>query len=171
MNGILFRNAEAVEKLRDVDTLVVDKTGTLTLGRPQLVDLVVRGIDEATAPALVASVERASEHPLAQAMVEARAGARHPSSPPVQDFFIATGQGVVGSVGGRQVAVGSTRFMQAAGIPHSLLGSADALRAQGKTVIFAAVDGRVAAVIAVADPIKETTPEAVAALKALGVRW
>jgi P-type Cu+ transporter len=169
INGILFRNAEAVEKLREVDTLVVDKTGTLTLGRPQLVDLVVEGIDEATALQLVASVERASEHPLAQALVGA-AEARGIRLSPVSDFFTATGQGAVGSVGGRQVAVGSTGFMQAAGIPQSLLGRADALRAQGKTVIYAAVDGRVSAVIAVADPIKETTPEAVAALKALGVR-
>ena len=169
INGILFRNAEAVEKLRDVDTLVVDKTGTLTLGRPQLVDLVAEGIDEATALQLVASVERASEHPLAQALVGA-AEARGIRLSPVSDFFTATGQGAVGSVGGRQVAVGSTGFMQAAGIPQSLLGRADALRAQGKTVIYAAVDGRVSAVIAVADPIKETTPEAVAALKALGVR-
>jgi Cu+-exporting ATPase len=169
LNGILFRNAEAVEKLRDVDTMVVDKTGTLTLGRPQLVDLVVEGIDEATALQLVASVERASEHPLAQAMVDA-AQARGIRLLPVSDFFTATGQGAVGSVGGRQVAVGSTGFMQAAGIPQSLLGRADALRAQGKSVIYAAVDGRVVAVIAVADPIKETTPEAVAALKALGVR-
>jgi Cu+-exporting ATPase len=169
INGILFRNAEAVEKLRDVDTLVVDKTGTLTLGRPQLVDLVVEGIDEATALQLVASVERASEHPLAQALVGA-AEARGIRLSPVSDFFTVTGQGAVGSVGGRQVAVGSTGFMQAAGIPQSLLGRADALRAQGKTVIYAAVDGRVSAVIAVADPIKETTPEAVAALKALGVR-
>jgi Cu+-exporting ATPase len=169
LNGILFRNAEAVEKLRDVDTLVVDKTGTLTLGRPQLVDLVVEGIDEATALQLVASVERASEHPLAQALVGA-AEARGIRLSPVSDFFTATGQGAVGSVGGRQVAVGSTAFMQAAGIPQSLLGRADALRAQGKTVIYAAVDGRVSAVIAVADPIKETTAEAVAALKALGVR-
>ena len=169
INGILFRNAEAVEKLRDVDTLVVDKTGTLTLGRPQLVDLVVEGIDEATALQLVASVERASEHPLAQAMVDA-AQARGIRLSPVSDFFTATGQGAVGSVGGRQIAVGSTGFMQAAGIPQNLLGRADALRAQGKTVIYAAIDGRVSAVIAVADPVKETTAEAVAALKALGVR-
>jgi P-type Cu+ transporter len=169
INGILFRNAEAVEKLREVDTLVVDKTGTLTLGRPQLVDLAVEGIDEASALQLVASVERASEHPLAQALVGA-AEARGIRLSPVADFFTATGQGAVGSVGGRQVAVGSTAFMQAAGIPPTLRARADALRAQGKTVIHAAVDGRVVAVIAVADPIKDTSPEAVAALKALGVR-
>ena len=169
LHGILFRNAEAVEKLRDVDTLVVDKTGTLTVGRPQLVDLAVEGMDEATALQLVASVERASEHPLAQALVSA-AEARGIRLQPVQDFFTATGQGAVGSVGGRQVAIGSARFMQAAGIPRSLLERAEALRAKGYSVIFAAVDGKAVAVIAVADPIKETTPEAVAALKALGVR-
>jgi Cu+-exporting ATPase len=169
LNGILFRNAEAVEKLREIDTLVVDKTGTLTLGRPQLVDLAVDGIDESTALQLVASVERASEHPLAQALVGA-AEARGIRLQPVADFFTATGQGAVGSVNGRQVAVGSTAFMQAAGIPQGLNARAEALRAQGKTVIFAAIDARVAAVIAVADPIKQTTPEAVAALKALGVR-
>ena len=169
LNGILFRNAEAVEKLREIDTLVVDKTGTLTLGRPQLVDLAVDGIDESTALQLVASVERASEHPLAQALVGA-AEARGIRLQPVADFFTATGQGAVGSVNGRQVAVGSTAFMQAAGIPQGLNARAEALRAQGKTVIFAAIDARVAAVIAVADPVKQTTPEAVAALKALGVR-
>jgi Cu+-exporting ATPase len=158
-----------VEKLREVNTLVVDKTGTLTLGRPQLVDLVVEGIDESTALQLVASVERASEHPLAQALVGA-AEARGIRLQPVSDFFTATGQGAVGSVNARQVAVGSSGFMQAAGIPQGLNARAEALRAQGKTVIFAAIDGRVAAVIAVADPIKQTTPEAVAALKALGVR-
>ena len=169
LNGILFRNAEAVEKLRDVDTLVVDKTGTLTVGRPELVDVATEGIDETSALQLVASVERASEHPLAQALVGA-AEARGIRLQPVQDFFTATGQGAVGSVGGRQVAVGSARFMEAAGIPRSLLERAEALRAQGKSVIFAAVDGKAVAVLAVADPIKETTPEAVAALKALGVR-
>ena len=169
LNGILFRNAEAVEKLRDVDTLVVDKTGTLTVGRPELVDVATEGIDETTALQLVASVERASEHPLAHALVSA-AEARGIRLQPVQDFFTATGQGAVGSVGGRQVAIGSARFMEAAGVPRSLLERAEALRAQGKSVIFAAVDGKAVVVLAVADPIKETTPEAVAALKALGVR-
>jgi Cu+-exporting ATPase len=169
INGILFRNAEAVEKLRDVDTLVLDKTGTLTLGRPSVTDVVVDSMEEQELLRLVASLERASEHPLAQAVVRA-AEARGIRLSPVSDFFTATGQGAVGSVGGRQVAVGSTGFMQAAGIPPNLAARANALRVQGKTVIFAAVDGRVAALIAVADPIKDTTPEAVAALKALGVR-
>ena len=169
INGILFRNAEAVEKLRDIDTLVVDKTGTLTVGKPTVTDVVAESLDEKEVLSFVASLERASEHPLAQALVGA-AEARGIRLQPVQDFFTATGQGAVGSVGGRQVAVGSTAFMQTAGIPQSLLGRAEALRAQAKTVIFVAVDGRVVALIAVADPIKQTTPEAVAALKALGVR-
>ena len=169
INGILFRNAEAVEKLREVDTLVLDKPGPLTLGRPRDTDVAVDSVEEQELLRLVASLERASEHPLAQAVVGAAQG-RGIRLSPVADFFTATGQGAVGSVDGRQVSVGSTGFMQAAGIPPSLAARGNALRAQGKTVIFAALDGRVAAVIAVADPIKDTTPEAVAALKALGVR-
>jgi Cu+-exporting ATPase len=150
-NGVLFRSAEAVEKLRDVDTLVVDKTGTLTVGRPRLVDFA--GDDDALR--LVASVERASEHPLAQAIVEA-ALEKGLKLSPVQDFFAMTGQGVVGTVEGRQVAVGSRRFTQA---PASMEGQ-----------VFAAVNGKVVAGFNVADPIKETTPEAVAALHAEGIR-
>ncbi len=167
LNGILFRNAEAVEKLRDVDTLVVDKTGTLTLGRPQLVDVIVEGHGEREALALIASLERASEHPLAQAIVkgaEERGIALHP----VADFESITGQGVRGMVGGRRVAVGSRRFMP--DVPGPLAAKADQLRAQGKTALFAAIDGRAAAVIAVADPIKETTPDAVKGLRELGIR-
>jgi Cu+-exporting ATPase len=150
-NGILFRSAEAVEKLRDIDTLVVDKTGTLTVGRPRLVDF--SGDDEALR--LVASVERASEHPLAQAIVEA-AQAKGLALSPVQDFFAMAGQGVVGTVAGRQVAVGSRRFTQAA------------TGMDGQ--VFAAVDGKVVAGFTVADPIKETTPEAVRALHGEGIR-
>ena len=170
LNGILFRNAEAVEKLRDVNTLVVDKTGTLTLGRPELVDLAIEpGIDEADALRLIASLERASEHPLAQAIVT---GAENKgiALQPVEKFDSLTGQGVQGVVAGRRVAVGSRRLMEAyGGVPQALADKADALRAQGKTAMFAAIDARVAAVIAVADPIKETTPEAVKALQAQGV--
>jgi P-type Cu+ transporter len=168
MNGVLFRNAEALEKLRDVDTLVVDKTGTLTLGKPRLTD-VVTSLDEKDVLRLIASLERASEHPLAQAIVQG-AAERGVEAAPVDDFFSVTGQGVVGTVGGRQVAVGSARFMQSAGLSQSLNETAEALRADGKTALFAAVDGKVAAVVAVADPIKDTTPEAVRALKAEGVR-
>jgi Cu+-exporting ATPase len=172
LNGILFRNAEAVEKLREVDTLVVDKTGTLTLGRPQLVDFVAgdASMRETDALQLIASVERASEHPLAQAIVKG-AEDRGAALQPVENFESVTGQGVKGVVAGRRVAVGSRRFMEGYGsVPQALADQADALRAKGKTALYAAVDGRVAAVIAVADPIKETTLEAVKALQSEGVR-
>jgi Cu+-exporting ATPase len=170
LNGILFRNAEAVEKLREVDTLVVDKTGTLTLGKPQLTDVFTENFSEGEAVALIASVERASEHPLAQAIVKG-AEERGQKLQAVDPFESVTGQGVRGTVAGRAIAVGSRRFMESfGGAPPSLADRADALRSQGKTALFAAIDGRVAAVIAVADPVKETTPEAVQALKAQGVR-
>jgi len=164
-HGVLFRNAEAVEKLREVDTVVVDKTGTLTLGKPKLTD--VFSADEKTALRLIASVERASEHPLAQAIVQG-ALERGLELAPVDDFFSMTGQGVVGTVEGRQVAVGSARFMQS--VERDFAEKAEALRAQGKTALFAAIDGKVAAVIAVADPIKDTSEEAVRALRAEGVQ-
>jgi len=171
LNGILFRNAEAVEKLRDVDTLVVDKTGTLTLGRPQLVDFVVRdGVSEKEALAQIASLERASEHPLAQAIVKG-AEERDLVLEKVENFESVTGHGVKGTVGGRAVAVGSRRFMETLEpVPQDLGQRADILRGDGKTAMFAAIDGRVAAVIAVADPIKPTTAEAVKLLQAEGVR-
>jgi Cu+-exporting ATPase len=171
LNGILFRNAEAVEKLREIDTLVVDKTGTLTLGSPRLVDLVVEpGITESEALALIASLERASEHPLAQAIVKG-AEDRGLRLSPVEKFESVTGQGVRGEIGGRKVAVGSRRFMESLGaLPASLADKADALRTQGKTALYASIDGRTVAVIAVADPIKETTPEAIKTLQSEGVR-
>ena len=171
LNGVLFRNAEAVEKLREVDTLVVDKTGTLTLGRPQLVDLVVEGgIAEQNALALIASLERASEHPLAQAIVKA-AEDRGLQLARVENFESVTGQGVHGTISGRKVAVGNRRFMETRGtVPQALLEKAEALRSQGKTALYAAIDDKAAAVIAVADPIKETTPEAIRTLAAEGVR-
>jgi Cu+-exporting ATPase len=171
IHGVLFRNAEAVEKLRDIDTLVVDKTGTLTLGSPRLVDLIVEpGIAESEALALIASLERASEHPLAQAIVK---GAEERGAPlaKVEKFESVTGEGVRGEIGGRKVAVGNRRFMESQGtVPPALADKADALRTQGKTALYAAVDGRTAAVIAVADPIKETTPEAIRTLQSEGVR-
>jgi P-type Cu+ transporter len=171
MNGVLFRNAEAVEKLRDVDTLVVDKTGTLTLGKPKLTDVVLAdaSLQEGDALRLIASLERASEHPLAQAIVQG-AAERGIELNPVTDFASITGQGVVGTVGGRQVAMGSARFMHSAGISQPMVEKADALRAEGKTALFAAIDGKVAAIVAVADPIKDTTAEAVRTLKEEGVR-
>jgi P-type Cu+ transporter len=170
LNGILFRNAEAVEKLRDVDTLVVDKTGTLTVGRPELTDVFTQNIPDGEALALIASLERASEHPLAQALVKG-AEARGLPLQPVENFDSVTGQGVRGSIAGRRLAVGSRTFIESVGsVPPVLAERADALRVQGKTAMFAAVDGRVAAVVAVADPIKQTAAEAVQLLKAQGVR-
>jgi Cu+-exporting ATPase len=171
MNGVLFRNAEAVEKLRDVDTLVVDKTGTLTLGKPKLTDVVLAdsSLEENRALRLIASLERASEHPLAQAIVQG-AAERGLELQPVNDFASITGQGVVGTVEGHQVAVGSARFMQSARISQPMIDKAEALRAEGKSALFAAIDGSVGAVVAVADPIKDTTAEAVRALKEEGVR-
>jgi P-type Cu+ transporter len=169
LNGLLFRNAEAVEKLREVDTLVVDKTGTLTLGKPRLVDFVADGMEEAEALQLIASLERASEHPLAQSVV-AGAEERGLKLQPVANFHSATGQGVQGKVSGRDVAVGSRRFMDRfGGVPEALAQKAETLRAQGKTAMYGAIDGRAVAVIAVADPIKETTHEALQALRALGI--
>jgi len=161
LNGVLFRSAEAVEKLRDVDTLVVDKTGTLTVGKPQLVDfIVVSEMEKDKALGLIASLERASEHPLAQAIVQAAEKRGVPLSP-VEGFNSVTGQGVAGKVAGHRVAVGSRRYMeQFGGVPAALADKS----------IFAAIDGRVAAGLTVADPIKQTTPEAVNALHAEGIR-
>ena len=162
LNGVLFRSAEAVEKLRDVDTLVVDKTGTLTLGKPELVDFSLHEttLDENEALRLVASLERASEHPLAQAVVQA-AEKRGLTLSPVEEFNSVTGQGVEGRIAGHRVAVGSRRYMeQVGGVPAALADKS----------IFAAIDGKVAAGLTVADPIKETTPEAVKALHAEGIR-
>ena len=170
-HGVLFRNAEAVEKLQDVDTLVIDKTGTLTEGKPRLADFVAldAALGEQDALRLVASLERASEHPLAQAIVSG-AEARGLRLSPVSDFFSMTGQGVVGTVEGRQVAVGSRHFFESLHPPQEIFEKADALRAEGKTAMFAAVDGKPAAIVAVADPIKSTTREAVAALKEARIR-
>jgi Cu+-exporting ATPase len=126
-------------------------------------------MDEKSILGLIASLERASEHPLAQAIVRG-AQERGVELKPVSDFFSMTGQGVVGTVEGRQVAVGSARFMQSAGITQEVIDQAERLRADGKTALFAAVDSKVAAIVAVADPIKESTPEAVRALTDEGVR-
>jgi Cu+-exporting ATPase len=170
LNGVLFRNAGAVETLRQVDTLVVDKTGTLTAGRPELVDFIVQGVDEREALQLIASVERASEHPLAQAVLRG-AESRKLALQPVERFRSVTGQSVEGVVAGRKVAVGSALAMRPfGGVPSTLAAAADALRTQGKGVMFGAIDGRVAALIAVADPVKDTTPDAVRQLKDQGIR-
>jgi Cu+-exporting ATPase len=169
--GVLFRNAEAIELLRKVDTLVVDKTGTLTLGKPKLVSVVpAPGVDESTLLRLAASLERGSEHPLAAAIVEgAKERGLELSSP--EGFESVTGRGVQGRVSGHEVALGNRALLESLGIDDGeLSGRAEALRADGQTAMLVAVDGKPAGVIGVADPIKESTPEAIRALRAEGVR-
>jgi Cu+-exporting ATPase len=170
LSGILFRNAEAIERMRDIDTLVVDKTGTLTLGRPALTDFISQDIPEAEALALVAGAEQSSEHPIATAIVAGAKG-RGISSFSTGKFEAVNGLGVKAVVDGRKILVGSSAFLAQSGIETSRWQSqSDAWRAQAKTVVFFAVDGVARGMAAVADPIKETTPEAIAQLKAEGVR-
>jgi len=169
--GVLIRNAEALELLEAVTTLVVDKTGTLTEGRPTLVTLEPQaGIEEAALLRMTASLENVSEHPLATAIV---AGARERGATiaEVTDFASVTGKGVTGLVEGRRVAIGNLRHLDAMGVdPGAMLGRADELRGQGQTVVFVAVDGKPAGLVGVADPIKGTTVEAIRALHREGVR-
>ena len=169
--GVLFKNAEAIEVLRKVDTLVVDKTGTLTLGKPRLVTVVpAGGLDEATLLELAAGLERGSEHPLAAAIVEG-ATERGLRLADVDEFDSVTGKGVTGTVAGRRVALGNQRLLTDLGIdPGELAARADPLRTEGQTVMFVAVDGRAAGLVGVADPVKETTPEAIAQLHEQGIR-
>ncbi len=169
--GVLFRNAEAIETLRKVDTLVTDKTGTLTEGHPRLQDVVSLGASsEETVLQLAASLERGSEHPLAAAIVK---GAQERGAPlsQVADFAAIPGKGVQGRIAERRVALGNDALMSALGIDIASVSSqAERLRAEGKTVMFVAVDGALAGLIAVADPIKETTPAAIQALHEAGIR-
>ncbi len=169
--GVLFKNAEAIEVMRQVDTLVVDKTGTLTQGKPQLVTVQpLDGFDEAGLLRLAASLERASEHPLAAAVV-AGAAARGVELVDAEAFAAIAGKGVVGRVDGRQVVLGTLQLLQEQGVDAGgLAAPAEALRREGQTVMFVAVDGRPAGLLGVADPIKETTPEAVRELHREGLR-
>jgi Cu+-exporting ATPase len=168
--GILFRNAEAIERMRDIDTLVVDKTGTLTLGHPAMTDFVVDGIAENEALALVAGVEQLSEHPIGLAIVDG-AKARGVTPKPAEAFAASNGLGVQANVDGRRVLVGSRGFLERQGIDTRLWQArAEAWRAQACTVVLFAVDGRAAGMAAVADPLKEGTREAIAALKRSGIR-
>jgi Cu+-exporting ATPase len=168
--GILFRNAEAIERMRDIDTLVVDKTGTLTLGRPALTDFESDGISQDEALALVASVERPSEHPIAHAIVKG-AEARGLKLQPVEGFEVFNGLGVQATIGGRRVMAGSRAFFAQNGIDISRWEArAETWRAAAKTAVFFTVDGGAGGIVAVADPIKEGTPEAIAELKRSGVR-
>ena len=169
--GVLIKNAEALERLEKVDTLVVDKTGTLTEGRPSVTAIVpAAGFAGDDVLRLAAGVERASEHPLARAIVAA-AEAKGLALPAVQDFDSPTGKGVRGGVEGRRVILGNAAFLGEEGVDATLLADrADALRQDGATVIFVAVDGRLAGVLAIADPIKATTSAALVALREAGVR-
>jgi Cu+-exporting ATPase len=168
--GVLFRDAEAIERLRGVDTLVVDKTGTLTEGRPRLVAVeATADIDENQLLGLAASLERASEHPLAAAVL-AGAEARGAPVEPALDFASHTGRGLTGRAFGHQVALGNLRLLEAQGIAAGgLAARAEAHRAGGNTTLFVAVDGKPAGLLVVADPIKETTPEAIRRLRAGGL--
>lgn len=168
--GILFRNAEAIERMRDIDTLVVDKTGTLTLGHPALTDFLVGGIPEDEALALVAGVEQLSEHPIGLAIV-AGAKARGLAPPQAEAFDAINGLGVQADIHGKRVLVGSSGFLKQRGVDtQQWEARAEAWRAEAKTVVFFAIDGAAAGIAAVADPIKESTAEAIATLKSAGVR-
>ena len=170
-SGVLIKNAEALERMEKVDTLVVDKTGTLTEGKPAVTAiLVANGFTDAEALRLAAAVERASEHPLALAIVQA-AEARRIKPAPVIDFDSPTGKGALGTVEGKRVALGSAAFLAEHGVDAAALAAqAERLREDGATVIFAGVDGSLSAAFAIADPVKATTPDAIAALKREGVR-
>ena len=168
--GVLIRDAEALERFARVDALIVDKTGTLTEGKPTLTDVETQGIDEAEMLTLVAALERGSEHPLAEAIVAGAEdrGARRKDS---TDFEAITGKGVTGTVDGRSVALGNAALMADLAVETDALADrAKTLQAEGKTAMFVAIDGRVAGLVAVADRIKETTPQAIRALRDLGLR-
>ncbi|MBA3453648.1 MAG: copper-translocating P-type ATPase [Deltaproteobacteria bacterium] len=168
--GVLFRDAESIERLEKVDTLFVDKTGTLTAGRPVVTDVVAADGNELAVLRAAAAVERGSEHPLAQAIVSG-AEVREIVIPPVSEFESVTGKGVIGTVDGRRVMLGNRALMDEAGIDVSALDdTAGGLRGDGKTVMFVARDGELAGLVAVADPIKESTLEALRALRAAGLR-
>ena len=171
MNGVLFKNAEAIEVMRKVDTLVVDKTGTLTEGKPKLETVVTNGmIDDETLLQLAGSLERHSEHPLAAAIVSG-ARDRGVQLTNATRFDSLTGKGVAGEVAGRRVALGNRSLLDTLRIDPGELGAkAEALRANGQTIMFVIVDEKPAGLIGVADPIKKTTPEAVKQLHADGIR-
>jgi Cu+-exporting ATPase len=167
--GVLIKDAEALERMARVDTVIVDKTGTLTEGKPRLTDVVALHGDEAEVLGLAAALERGSEHPLAEAIV-AGAKDRSLSLETAEDFEAVTGKGVHGTVGGRRVALGNAAMMTDLGLStDEAEAEADTLRADGKTAMFVAVDGTLAGIVAVADPIKETTEAAIRDLHALGL--
>jgi len=168
--GVLFKNAEAIEVLRKVNTLVVDKTGTLTLGKPKLVAVkALDGFEKDDLLSLAAAVERGSEHPLAAAIVSG-AEENGVSIAAMTDFTSVTGKGVTGTVAGRRIALGNPGLLDEAGVDSGVLvGLAEPLRGEGQTVMFVAVDGKPAGLIGVADPVKESTPAAIRELRAEGL--
>ena len=169
--GVLIKNAEALERFEKVDTLVVDKTGTLTQGHPAVTAIIpAAGWDETAVLRLAASVESLSEHPLARAIVEA-AKARTLDIPAATDFDSPTGKGALGTVDGKRIALGNARFLGELGIDAGpLAAEADKLRLDGATAIFVGIDTGLAGVLAIADPVKPSTPEALTALRAEGIR-
>jgi Cu+-exporting ATPase len=169
--GVLIRNAEALETLEKVDTLVVDKTGTLTEGKPHLETVKTTGdADEGKLLQFAASLERSSEHPLASAIVGG-AEQKGLALMPTSDFKSVTGQGITGIVDGHRVAVGNARLMESLSIRAvALIADVEALRAEGQTVMLVAIDGHPAGLLGVADPIKVSTPEAIQLLHSAGVR-
>ena len=169
--GVLIKNAEALERFEKVDTLIVDKTGTLTMGKPRLVGVFPEaGHDEAEVLRLAATLEKGSEHPLAEAIVDG-AGERGVKLGDASDFEAVTGKGVKGTVDGRPVALGNLKLVQDLGLEAGdLTERANDRRDSGETVMFVVVDGDVAGLVSVADPVKETTPAALKALHELGFR-
>jgi Cu+-exporting ATPase len=169
--GVLIKSAEALEQLEKVDTLVVDKTGTLTEGKPRVTAILPRpGFDEDAVIRFAASLERSSEHPLAAAII-AEAQARGASLTEATDFRAETGMGVVGRIDGRRVALGNVKLLETLRVATaSVAGDADRLRSEGATVMFLAVDDAIAGLIAVADPVKASTPPTLEALRAAGLR-
>jgi Cu+-exporting ATPase len=170
-SGVLIKNAEALERLEKVDTLVVDKTGTLTEGKPKVVAVrAFGGVAEDDLLRLAASLEQGSGHPLAAAMVEA-AKERKLALAPVQDFDSSSGKGVTGTIGGRRIDIGNQLMMRASAIDITTLEkTAEDLRSEGATAIFVAIDGKPSGVLAIADPIKATTAAATRALRDAGIR-
>jgi P-type Cu+ transporter len=169
--GVLIKNAEALERMERINTLVVDKTGTLTEGKPKVVSIIpAAGFDEGEILRMAATVERASEHPLADAIVRA-ANERNLDLGKVEEFDSPTGKGASGKVEGKSVLLGNSKFLSSAGIETSSLNEqAERLRGEGATVINMAVDGKLAGLFAIADPVKQTTPNALKALAAEGVK-
>jgi len=169
--GVLIKNAEALERMEKIDTLVVDKTGTLTEGKPKVVAIVpAKGFEESEILRLAASVERASEHPLADAIVRA-AKDSHLDLGKVEEFDSPTGKGATGKVDGKTIVLGNSKFLASLGVEtQSLNADAERLRGDGATVIHIAVDGKPAGLFAIADPVKSSTPDALKALAAEGIK-